>query len=166
MVSRIELTMRFPIASVGLPRSEVLPRGVNLHTMLTGKMRLNIPILSSAMDTVTDSSMAIAVAREGGVGILHRAMSPEKQAFEVDKVKKSESGMIIDPITVSPETPLSDAFALMERYKISGVPVTVGGKLTGILTNRDLRFETKMSRKVSEVMTKERLVTAGAGTTL
>ena len=147
-------------------RSEVLPRGVSLHTMLTGKIRINIPILSSAMDTVTDASMAIAVAREGGIGILHRAISPERQAFEVDKVKKSESGMIIDPITVSPEAPLSDAFALMERYKISGVPVTVNGKLTGILTNRDLRFETKMSRKVSEVMTKERLVTAGVGTTL
>jgi IMP dehydrogenase len=147
-------------------RSEVLPHGVSLHTMLTGKIRINIPILSSAMDTVTDASMAIAVAREGGIGILHRAMSPEKQAFEVDKVKKSESGMIIDPITVSPEAPLSDAFALMERYKISGVPVTVNGKLTGILTNRDLRFETKMSRKVFEVMTKERLVTAGVGTTL
>ncbi|MFI5296281.1 MAG: IMP dehydrogenase [Thermodesulfovibrionales bacterium] len=147
-------------------RSEVLPHGVSLHTMLTGKIRINIPILSSAMDTVTDASMAIAVAREGGIGILHRAMSPEKQAFEVDKVKKSESGMIIDPITVSPEAPLSDAFALMERYKISGVPVTVNGKLAGILTNRDLRFETKMSRKVFEVMTKERLVTAGVGTTL
>jgi IMP dehydrogenase len=147
-------------------RSEVLPHGVSLHTMLTGKIRINIPILSSAMDTVTDASMAIAVAREGGIGILHRAMSPEKQAFEVDKVKKSESGMIIDPITVSPEAPLSDAFALMERYKISGVPVTVNGKLTGILTNRDLRFETKMSRRVFEVMTKERLVTAGVGTTL
>jgi IMP dehydrogenase len=147
-------------------RSEVLPRGVSLHTMLTGKIRINIPILSSAMDTVTDASMAIAVAREGGIGILHRAISPEKQAFEVDKVKKSESGMIIDPITISPEAPISDAFAVMERYKISGVPVTVNGKLTGILTNRDLRFETKMSRKVSEVMTKERLVTAGIGTTL
>ncbi len=147
-------------------RSEVLPRGVDLHTMLTGKIRLNIPMLSSAMDTVTDATMAIAVAREGGLGILHRAMSPEKQALEVDKVKKSESGMIIDPITVSPDAPLSDAVALMERYKISGVPVTVNGKLIGILTNRDLRFETKLSRKVSEVMTKERLVTAGVGTTL
>lgn len=146
--------------------SEVLPHGVSLHTTLTAKIRINIPILSSAMDTVTDGNMAIAVAREGGIGIVHRAMSPEKQAFEIDKVKKSESGMIIDPITISPDAPLSDAVALMERYKISGVPVTVNGKLVGILTNRDLRFETKLSRKVSEVMTKERLVTAGAGTTL
>jgi IMP dehydrogenase len=166
MSENIKIGLTFDDVLLMPARSEVLPRGVNLHTMLTGKIRLNIPILSSAMDTVTDASMAIAVAREGGVGIVHRAMSPEKQAFEVDKVKKSESGMIIDPITVSPDAPLSDAFSLMERYKISGVPVTVGGKLIGILTNRDLRFETKMSRKVSEVMTKERLVTAGVGTTL
>src|SRR5512135_1080542 len=146
--------------------SEVLPHGVSLHTTLTAKIRINIPILSSAMDTVTDGTMAIAVAREGGIGIVHRAMSPEKQAFEIDKVKKSESGMIIDPITISPDAPLFDAVALMERYKISGVPVTVNGKLIGILTNRDLRFETKVNKRVSEVMTKERLITAGVGTTL
>ena len=147
-------------------KSEVLPTGVNINTHLTKKIRINIPILSSAMDTVTEAAMAIAVAREGGVGIIHRAMLPEKQALEVDKVKKSESGMIIDPITISPDAPIAEAMALMERYKISGVPVTVNGKLTGILTNRDLRFETRINKKVSEVMTRERLVTAGVGTTL
>jgi IMP dehydrogenase len=147
-------------------KSEVLPNKVDIHARLTGRIRLNIPILSSAMDTVTDGSMAIAVAREGGIGIVHRATNPEKQAIEVDKVKKSESGMIIDPITVSPDAPISEAVALMERYKISGVPVTVNEKLTGILTNRDLRFETNLGKRVAEVMTKERLVTAGVGTTL
>ncbi len=147
-------------------KSEVLPNSVDIRTHLTRNIKLNIPILSSAMDTVTDGSMAIAMAREGGIGIVHRAMTPEKQAVEVDKVKKSESGMIIDPITISPDSPISEAMALMERYKISGVPVTVNGKLIGILTNRDLRFETRVTKKVSEVMTKERLVTAGVGTTL
>lgn len=147
-------------------KSDVIPRDVDLHTNLTKNIRLNIPVLSSAMDTVTEAAMAIAVAREGGLGIVHRAMPPERQAFEIDKVKKSESGMIIDPITVSPEALISEALGLMERYRISGVPVTVNGKLTGILTNRDLRFETKMTRKVSEVMTKDHLVTAGVGTTL
>ncbi len=166
MSENVKIGLTFDDVLLLPARSEVLPHGVSLHTLLTGKIRINIPILSSAMDTVTDANMAIAVAREGGIGIVHRAMSPEKQAFEIDKVKKSESGMIIDPITISPDAPLSDAVALMERYKISGVPVTVNGKLAGILTNRDLRFETKLSRKVSEVMTKERLVTAGVGTTL
>jgi IMP dehydrogenase len=147
-------------------KSDVLPKEVDLQTNLTKNIRLNMPLLSSAMDTVTEASLAIAIAREGGIGIVHRAMLPEKQALEIDKVKKSESGMIIDPITVSPEAPISEAMALMERYRISGVPVTVNGKLTGILTNRDLRFETKINKKVSEVMTKEHLVTAGIGTTL
>ncbi|MDA8079454.1 MAG: IMP dehydrogenase [Nitrospiraceae bacterium] len=147
-------------------RSEVLPNEVDIETQLTKKVRINIPVLSSAMDTVTEAAMAIAVAREGGVGIVHRAMSPDRQAFEIDKVKKSESGMIIDPITVSPDARIAEAMALMERYKISGVPVTVNGRLVGILTNRDLRFETKVNRKVSEVMTKKKLITAGVGTTL
>jgi IMP dehydrogenase len=118
------------------------------------------------MDTVTEASMAIAIAREGGIGIIHRAMPPDRQALEIDKVKKSESGMIIDPITVGPDAPVSDATALMERYRISGVPVTVNNKLVGILTNRDLRFERKQSKKVSELMTKDRLITASMGTTL
>jgi IMP dehydrogenase len=147
-------------------KSEVHPKDVNLQTNLTRKIKLNIPILSSAMDTVTEASMAIAMAREGGIGILHRIMSPEKQAVEVDKVKKSESGMIIDPITISPDAPISEAMASMERYKISGVPVTVKGNLIGILTNRDLRFETKINKKVSAVMTKDHLITAKVGTTL
>jgi IMP dehydrogenase len=147
-------------------KSDVLPKDVNLQTNLTKKIKLNVPLLSSAMDTVTEASLAIAIAREGGIGIIHRAMSPQKQALEIDKVKKSESGMIIDPITVSPDAYISEAMGLMERYRISGVPVTVSGKLTGILTNRDLRFETKMNKKVSEVMTKDRLVTAAVGTTL
>jgi IMP dehydrogenase len=147
-------------------KSDVLPRDVDLHTNLTKNIRLNVPLLSSAMDTVTEASLAIAIAREGGIGIMHRAMLPEKQALEIDKVKKSESGMITDPITISPDAPISEAMALMERYRISGVPVTVKGKLAGILTNRDLRFETKINKTVSEVMTKERLITAGAGTTL
>lgn len=147
-------------------KSDVLPKDVNLQTNLTKKIKLNVPLLSSAMDTVTEAALAIAIAREGGIGVIHRAMSPEKQALEIDKVKKSESGMITDPITVSPDSPISEAMALMERYRISGVPVTVNGKLVGILTNRDLRFETKINKRVSEVMTKERLVTASAGTTL
>ncbi len=146
--------------------SDVLPKNVDLHTSLSRNITINIPIISSAMDTVTESSMAIAIAREGGIGFLHRAMSPEKQASEVDKVKKSESGMIIDPITVAPDAPISDAMALMSRYKISGVPVTIKGKLVGILTNRDLRFETKITKKVSQVMTKKGLITASVGTTL
>jgi IMP dehydrogenase len=147
-------------------KSDVLPRDVDLQTNLTKNIKLNVPLLSSAMDTVTEASLAIAIAREGGIGIIHRAMLPEKQALEIDKVKKSESGMIIDPITVSPDAPISEAMSLMERYRISGVPVTVKGKLIGILTNRDLRFETKINKQVSEVMTKERLITASAGTTL
>ncbi|MDA8241507.1 MAG: IMP dehydrogenase [Nitrospiraceae bacterium] len=166
MSENIKVGLTFDDVLLLPAKSEVLPNSVDVHARLTGRIRINIPILSSAMDTVTDANMAIAVAREGGIGIVHRAINPEKQALEIDKVKKSESGMIIDPITVSPDAPISEAVALMERYKISGVPVTVNGKLTGILTNRDLRFETKLSRKVSEVMTKERLITAGVGTTL
>ncbi|GAB4489054.1 MAG: IMP dehydrogenase [Thermodesulfovibrionales bacterium] len=147
-------------------KSEVLPKDVNLETQLTKSIRLNVPLLSSAMDTVTEAAMAIAMAREGGIGIVHRAMSPERQALEIDKVKKSESGMIIDPITVSPDAKISEAMALMERYRISGVPVTVQGRLVGILTNRDLRFETKVDKNVSDAMTKDRLITARVGTTL
>lgn len=147
-------------------KSDVLPGEVDVSTNLTKNIRLNVPIISAAMDTVTDSSLAIAMAREGGLGIMHRAMSPQKQALEVDKVKKSESGMIVDPITVAPDAPISDALVLMARYRISGVPVTQNGKLVGILTNRDLRFETNEKRKVSEAMTSERLITAPIGTTL
>ncbi|MEJ2683437.1 MAG: IMP dehydrogenase [Candidatus Sulfobium sp.] len=166
MVEDIRIGLTFDDVLLLPAKSEVHPQGVDIHTNLTRNIEINIPILSSAMDTVTEAAMAIAVAREGGIGIIHRAMSPERQALEVDKVKKSESGMIIDPITISPDARISEAMALMERYKISGVPVTTSGKLIGILTNRDLRFETKVNKKVSEVMTKERLITASVGKTL
>ncbi len=149
-------------------KSDVLPTEVSVATHLTDAITLNMPLLSAAMDTVTTARMAIAMAREGGIGFIHRAMSPELQGSEVDLVKKSESGMIISPITIGPDDRLSKALAIMERYRISGIPVTKGQqkKLVGILTNRDLRFETNVDRKVSEVMTRRRLVTARVGTTL
>lgn len=147
-------------------KSDIMPRDVDISTQLTKNIRINIPLVSAAMDTVTDAELAMAIAREGGIGIVHRAMSPQRQASEIDKVKKSESGMILDPIIISPDAPMSEAVKLMEKYRISGVPVTVGTKLVGILTNRDMRFETKLTKKVSEVMTKERLVTAPVGTDL
>lgn len=146
--------------------SEVLPKEVDVSTLLTKNIRINIPIVSAAMDTVTESELAMAIAREGGIGIIHRAMSPERQKAEVDKVKKSESGMILDPITIPPDAPISEALGLMEKYRISGVPVTEQGKLIGIITNRDLRFETQFNKKVSIVMTKEKLITASVGTDL
>lgn len=145
-------------------KSDVMPRNVDVATRFTKSITINIPLVSAAMDTVTEAALAIAIAREGGIGIIHRAMLPERQATEVDKVKKSESGMIIDPITIAPGAPISEALKLMEKYRISGVPVTVEGKLIGILTNRDLRFETKLTKRVSEVMTKEKLITAPVGT--
>jgi IMP dehydrogenase len=147
-------------------KSEVLPKEVDLTTMLSRNVKINIPVVSSAMDTVTEADLAIAVAREGGIGIIHRAMSPERQKSEVDKVKKSESGMILDPITIPPDAPISEALSLMSKYRISGVPVTERGQLIGIITNRDLRFETQFTKKVSMVMTKEKLITASVGTDL
>ncbi len=147
-------------------KSDILPMDADISTSLTKKIKINIPLLSAAMDTVTESDLAISIAREGGIGIIHRAMSAQRQASEVDRVKKSESGMIIDPVTISPDEPISEAMALMEKYKISGVPVTVKGKLVGILTNRDLKFETGLSRKVSDVMTRKKLITASIGTDL
>jgi len=147
-------------------RSEVLPKEVNLETRLTDKIRLNIPFLSAAMDTVTESKMAIAMAREGGLGIIHKNMPIEQQAQEVDRVKRSENGVISDPFHLSPDHLVSDAEELMARYRISGVPITKDGKLVGILTNRDLRFETNFSRPISEVMTSENLITAPVGTDL
>ncbi|WDT81005.1 MAG: IMP dehydrogenase [Candidatus Manganitrophus sp.] len=147
-------------------RSAVLPRDVNLRTRVTRNIEIQVPVLSAAMDTVTESRLAIAMAREGGIGIIHRALSVEGQAAEVDRVKKSESGMIVDPITISPDQQLHEALKLMNQYRISGIPVTQSGKLVGILTNRDLRFETRMNLKVSDVMTKEHLITAPEGTTL
>ena len=147
-------------------RSEVLPAEVDTRTCLTRRIGLNIPIVSAAMDTVTESHLAIALAQQGGIGIVHRNMTIERQAEEVDRVKRSESGMIVDPVTIEPEAPISAALSLMQRYRISGVPVTKGGKLVGILTNRDLRFETRFDLPIAEVMTKENLVTVPVGTTL
>src|SRR5579863_8544515 len=147
-------------------RSEVLPAEVDTQTCLTRQVGLNVPIVSAAMDTVTESHLAIALAQQGGMGIIHRNMPIERQAEEVDRVKRSESGMIVDPITIGPDLPISAAQALMARYRISGVPVTKDGKLVGILTNRDLRFENRFDAPISEVMTKENLVTVPVGTTL
>ena len=147
-------------------RSEVLPRDVDLSVQLTPVIRLNIPIMSAAMDTVTDSRMAIAIAREGGLGIIHKNMSISAQAREVDRVKRSEHGVITDPFFLSPSHSVQDAENLMARYRISGVPITENGKLVGIITNRDLRFETDYSRKIGEVMTSVNLITAPEGTTL
>ncbi|MBM4314023.1 MAG: IMP dehydrogenase [Deltaproteobacteria bacterium] len=142
--------------------SDALPREVDTTTQLTGNIALNIPIISSAMDTVTESRTAICLAQEGGIGIIHRNMSIERQATEVDKVKKSESGMIVDPITIEPEQKVHEALELMNRYRISGVPVVKKKKLVGILTNRDLRFETDLDQPVSNVMTHENLVTVSS----
>lgn len=147
-------------------KSTVLPGEVDVSTYLTRNIKINIPLISAAMDTVTESGLAIAIAREGGIGIIHRAMSIERQASEIDKVKKSESGMILDPITLSPDERIEKALDIMREYKISGVPITKGKRLVGILTNRDLRFETDFQKRVSEVMTKRGLVTAPEGTTL
>jgi IMP dehydrogenase len=146
--------------------SQVLPKEVDLTTQLTKTITLNIPLLSAAMDTVTESRAAIAMAREGGLGIIHKNMSPKAQATEVDQVKKSESGMIVDPITMGPDQKIYEALAVMKKYRISGVPVTQDGKLVGIMTNRDLRFETNLDQPIAAVMTKEKLVTVPPGTTL
>lgn len=146
--------------------SDVLPHEVDLTTNLTRDIKLNIPMISSGMDTVTESRMAIAMAREGGMGVIHKNMSIEEQAHEVDKVKRSEHGIIVDPIYLSPQNLLADAEELMRKYAISGVPVTVDGKLVGIITNRDMRFENDLTRPIGEVMTRENLVTAPVGTSL
>jgi len=147
-------------------KSAVLPSEVDVRTQLTRNIQINIPIISSAMDTVTESRLAIAMAREGGLGIIHRVLAPAEQAAEVDRVKKSESGMILDPVTISPDETIRDAHQLMAKYRISGIPVTKNRKLVGILTNRDLRFETRLDLKVSQVMKREKLVTAPEGTSL
>ena len=146
--------------------SDVLPKDVNTSTPLTRNINLNIPIVSAAMDTVTEADAAITMAREGGMGFIHRNMSIENQAREVDKVKKSESGMIVDPVTIHPDQKVHEVLALMEQYRISGVPVTKGEQLVGIVTNRDLRFETDLDKKISEVMTKDHLITVPEGITL
>jgi IMP dehydrogenase len=146
--------------------STVLPKDVDTRTRLSRNISLSIPITSAAMDTVTESDAAIALARQGGLGFIHKNMSIERQALEVEKVKKSESGMIIDPITIDPERKISEVLNIMRKYRISGVPVVKGGNLVGIITNRDLRFETSLDKKVGDVMTKENLATVPVGTTL
>ncbi len=146
--------------------SNILPKDAETSTLLTNNIALNIPIVSAAMDTVTESGTAICLAQEGGIGIIHRNMSIEKQIIEVDKVKKSESGMIVDPITIEPEQKVHDALELMNKYRISGVPVVKNRRLVGILTNRDLRFETNLDQKVSDVMTKDNLVTVSSNISL
>ncbi|KPK74684.1 MAG: inosine-5'-monophosphate dehydrogenase [candidate division Zixibacteria bacterium SM23_73] len=147
-------------------KSEVHPKEVDVTTFVTRNIKLNIPILSAAMDTVTESRLAITLAREGGIGVIHKNMTIRKQASEVDKVKRSESGMIVDPVTLPPEKMIGEALEVMKKFSISGVPVTKKGKLLGILTNRDLRFEKDLSKKIGEVMTKRKLITVPEGTTL
>src|SRR5438128_1224972 len=150
--------------------STVLPTQVDISTRLTRNIRLNVPLLSAAMDTVTESGLAIAMAQHGGIGIIHKNLSVEEQASEVDRVKRSESGMIVNPITLSPANRIYEALELMKKFSISGVPITEDGskegRLVGILTNRDLRFETNVSRAIADVMTKEHLITVPVGTTL
>jgi len=144
-------------------KSEILPRDVSLVTYLTKKIKLNIPLMSAGMDTVTESRMAIAMAREGGIGIIHKNMSIERQAIEVDRVKRQENGVITDPFFLSPDNTVEESLALMSKYRISGVPITTNGKLVGIITNRDIVFETDYSRKIKEIMTSENLITASEG---
>ena len=147
-------------------RSDVVPAAVDTRTKLSRNISLNVPVVSAAMDTVTESRLAIALAQQGGIGIIHRNLSIDQQAEEVDRVKRSEAGMIVDPVTISPDRKISDALDVMRKYKISGVPVVKNGKLVGILTNRDLRFETRTDTPIGEVMTKENLITVPVGTTL
>jgi IMP dehydrogenase len=146
--------------------SRVLPAEVDISTRITSQISLNIPMISAAMDTVTESRMAIAIARQGGIGIIHKNLSPSAQASEVDKVKRSESGMIVDPVTLPPDRKIGEALEVMKKFSISGIPITKNGKLVGILTNRDLRFHTDFSRLISEIMTRENLVTVPEGTDL
>ncbi len=147
-------------------KSTILPKDAALQTRFTKNIDLNIPLLSAAMDTVTESSMAIGIAREGGIGIIHKNLTPENQAAEVDMVKRSESGMIIDPITLPPDRPIQEALAMMRRFRISGIPIVEGERLVGIITNRDLRFEINLEQPIKNLMTSENLITAPVGTTL
>ncbi len=163
---KIDVSLTFDDVLLIPAESAVLPRDVEVSTFLTKAIRLNMPLISAAMDTVTEAQTAISMAREGGIGIIHRNLPIATQAAEVDKVKKSESGMIVDPITMDPDQKIYEALEVMKKYRISGVPVTRQGKLLGILTNRDLRFETQLDQPISAVMTKENLVTAPVGITL
>lgn len=162
----IEVALTFDDLLLIPAASAILPKDVDTTTVLTNRIAINIPIVSAAMDTVTESGTAICLAQEGGIGIIHRNMSIERQVTEVDKVKKSESGMVVDPITIGPERQVLDALELMNRYRISGVPVVKNGRLVGILTNRDLRFETNLDQPVANVMTKDNLVTVSASISL
>jgi IMP dehydrogenase len=166
MDPEIKMALTFDDLLLVPAESTILPKDVDTKTSLTNNIIMNIPIVSAAMDTVTESQTAICMAREGGIGFIHRNMSIERQTLEVDKVKKSESGMIVDPITIEPEQKVKDALELMSRYKISGVPVVKGRRLVGILTNRDLRFETNLEQRVSNVMTKDKLVTVSQNISL
>jgi len=163
---RIPEALTFDDVLLAPQRSDVLPSEVDIQTRLTRSIVLKVPIVSAAMDTVTEAHLAIAMAQEGGVGIIHKNMSIAAQASEVDKVKRSESGMIVDPVTVAPDARVAEALEVMAKYRISGVPVTTGRKLVGILTNRDLRFETRTNLPVSDLMTKDNLITVPVGTTL
>src|ERR1700683_1815068 len=147
-------------------KSDVRPAQADTRTFLSRRIALNIPIVAAAMDTVTDARLAIAIARHGGIGVVHRNMTIQRQAEEVDKVKRSESGMIVDPVTIAPELSVRQALEIMNKYKVSGLPVTRGQRLVGILTNRDLRFERNLDQPVSAIMTKDSLVTVPVGTTL
>lgn len=162
----IHESLTFDDVSIIPAASSVLPREVEVSTQLTKAIRLNIPLVSAAMDTVTESRTAISMAQEGGIGVIHRNLSIEDQALEVDRVKKSESGMILNPITMHPEQKIYEALEIMKKYRISGVPITKNGKLVGILTNRDLRFEKKLDAEIATVMTKDHLITVPVGTTL
>ena len=166
MTRQIPEALTFDDVSLLPDYSEVLPNETLVETMLTQEIPLRIPLISAAMDTVTEAETAISLAREGGIGFIHRNMAIERQAQEVNKVKKSESGMVVDPVTVEPDQSISDVLDLMAKYRISGVPVVKSGQLVGIITNRDLRFETNMLLKVSEVMTKDNLITAPLGISL
>jgi IMP dehydrogenase len=166
MDQEIKMALTFDDLLLVPAESTILPKDVDTRTSLTNNIIMNIPIVSAAMDTVTESQTAICMSREGGIGIIHRNMSIERQTLEVDKVKKSESGMIVDPITIEPEQKVKGALELMSRYKISGVPVVKGRRLVGILTNRDLRFETNLDQPVSNVMTKDKLVTVSQNISL
>ncbi|HPU59248.1 MAG TPA: IMP dehydrogenase, partial [Candidatus Avimonas sp.] len=147
-------------------KSDILPADIDVSTRLTNDIKLNIPLITAAMDTVTEARMAIAIAREGGIGVIHKNMSIEQQADQVDRVKRSENGVIVNPFYLTPDHLVSDASELMAKYKISGVPICRDGRLVGIFTNRDLRFLTDFSQRIEEVMTKDNLVTAPVGTTL
>jgi len=162
----LPLGLTFDDVALVPSKSSVVPSETDTRTQLTRRLTLNIPLISAAMDTVTESRLAIAIAREGGMGIIHRVLSPMDQAAEVDRVKKSESGMIKDPVTIAPDSTIRDAHKIMAQYRISGIPVTQHGKLVGIVTNRDLRFENRMDLKIAQVMTHKHLVTAPEGTTL